>query len=74
MRNRRWRNPAHRNDFSAIHLRAAGNGLKDAQARLIAQSLGDFLDLMTVHFLAVPRPARSLANYGFSRYRFGCFG
>lgn len=49
VRNRGGRNAAHRNDLAATHLLAAGNGFKDAQARLIAKRFRDFLDLRPVH-------------------------
>ena len=65
---RRRRNPAHRNNLAATHLLAAGNGLKDAQPRLIAQRFGNLLDLRAVHFEAVSELARSLANCTLSRY------
>ncbi len=41
--------PAHGNDFSAIHMIGAGNGLKNSEARLVGQSFRYFLNLRAVH-------------------------
>jgi len=67
VRNRGRGNPAHRDNFSAIHLLATANGLKDSQARLAGQGFGDFLDLRAVHIRTAPEPGRSLTNCSLHR-------
>src|SRR5712691_6361977 len=41
--------PAHGNDFSAIHMFGAGDGLKNPEAGLVGQSFRYFLNLRAVH-------------------------
>src|SRR5216684_5665487 len=41
--------PAHGNDFSAIHMFGAGNGLKNSEPCLVGQSFRYFLNLRAVH-------------------------
>ncbi len=41
--------PAHGNDFSAIHMFGAGDGLKNSETCLVGQSFRYFLNLRAVH-------------------------
>ncbi len=41
--------PAHGNDFSAIHMFGAGNGLENSEPCLVGQSFRYFLNLRAVH-------------------------
>src|SRR6266699_2263428 len=41
--------PAHGNDFSAIHMFDAGDGLKNSEPGLVGQSFRYFLNLRAVH-------------------------
>src|SRR5260370_38776071 len=57
MRNRCGSDSAHGNNFSAIHVLVAGNGLKDPEARGISQGFGYFFNLSAVH-----KSHKSVAN------------
>ena len=57
MRNRCGSDSAHGNNFSAIHVPAAGNGLKDPEARRISQGFRYSFNLSAVH-----EPPRSVAD------------